>query len=347
MVQFYEITINNIAVHFVGNKSADEYVRCSSSSLLVSEVISQVLTNYFLKPFIQKQEYFNFQHDSDLSLNEVFVYASKIFDNPENLFEQSVNLAKHLYEQSIHPKIKGGEFYTVYFKDCIVDGITTDAVGLFKSENKDTFLKVYPSGDGFEIESEKGVNINKLDKGCLIFNIEKENGYLVSVVDNTNRGAEAQYWIDNFLHVRPRKDEYYHTQHLMSLCKNFVTKELPQQFEVSKADQVDILNKSVQFFKENEHFQMDDFTKFVIGQANMIDSFNEYRTDFQREREIDISDNFVISESAVKKQARAIKSIIKLDKNFHIYVHGNRDLIEQGVDEHGRKFYKIYYNEEA
>jgi hypothetical protein len=206
---------------------------------------------------------------------------------------------------------------------------------------------VFPSGDGFEIESEKGVNINKLDKGCLIFNIEKENGYLVSVVDNTNRGAEAQYWIDNFLHVRPRKDEYYHTQHLMSLCKNFVTKELPQQFEVSKADQVDILNKSVQFFKENEHFQMDDFTKFVIGQANMIDSFNEYRTDFQREREIDISDNFVISESAVKKQARAIKSIIKLDKNFHIYVHGNRDLIEQGVDEHGRKFYKIYYNEEA
>ncbi len=79
----------------------------------------------------------------------------------------------------------------------------------------------------------------------------------------------------------------------------------------------------------------------------MIDSFNEYRTDFQREREITISDNFAISESAVKKQARSIKSIIKLDKNFHIYIHGHRDLIEQGVDEHGRKFYKIYYNEET
>jgi len=60
-----------------------------------------------------------------------------------------------------------------------------------------------------------------------------------------------------------------------------------------------------------------------------------------------ISDNFVISESAVKKQARSIKSIIKLDKNFHIYVHGHRELIEQGVDEAGRKFYKIYYSEES
>jgi hypothetical protein len=338
--------IVEIAVHHVGNKTGDEFYDLSNHTIDTDDNLKDLLAIYFCSSF-KSDEYYNFYHDSDLGLNEVFVYVSKIFDNPENLFEQSVNLAKHLYEQSIHPKIKGGEFYTVYFKDCIVDGITTDAVGLFKSENKDTFLKVYPSGDGFEIESEKGVNINKLDKGCLIFNIEKENGYLVSVVDNTNRGAEAQYWIDNFLHVRPRKDEYYHTQHLMSLCKNFVTKELPQQFEVSKADQVDILNKSVQFFKENEHFQMDDFTKFVIGQANMIDSFNEYRTDFQREREIDISDNFVISESAVKKQARAIKSIIKLDKNFHIYVHGNRDLIEQGVDEHGRKFYKIYYNEEA
>ena len=50
---------------------------------------------------------------------------------------------------------------------------------------------------------------------------------------------------------------------------------------------------------------------------------------------------------AVKKQARSIKSIIKLDKNFHIYVHGSRELIEQGVDEEGRKFYKIYYKEES
>jgi hypothetical protein len=44
----------------------------------------------------------------------------------------------------------------------------------------------------------------------------------------------------------------------------------------------------------------------------------------------------IIPESAVKKQARSIKSIIKLDKNFHIYVHGHRELIEQGVDEAGR-----------
>ena len=263
----------------------------------------------------------------------------------ETLLEQSQNLAKHLYEQSTHPKIKGGEFYTVYFKDCIIDGETVDAVGLFKSENKDTFLKVYPSGEGFEIESEKGININKLDKGCLIFNTERENGYIVAVVDNTNKGTDAQYWIDDFLHVRQRHDGYYNTQQTLSLCKSFVKEELPEQFEISKADQAALLNKSVQFFKEKDNFNLGKFANEVMEQPEVIERFNQYKSAWQQEHEIDIPDDFTISDSAVKKQARIFKSVIKLDKNFHIYVHGNSDLIQQGTDENG-KFYKIYYKEE-
>jgi len=338
--------IISLALHKVGNKGNEEGIQFSKSLIQTNDELNKLLLLYFLSPF-KSNEYFNFHHESDLNLNEVFVYASKIFQKSDLLLEQSVDLAKHLYEQSDHPKIKGGDFYTVHFKDCVVDGERVDAIGLFKSENKETFLKVFLSSDRFEIESEKGVNINKLDKGCLIFNIERENGYVVAVVDNINKGAEAQYWMDDFLHVRPRKDEYYNTQNILSLCKNFVTKELSQQGDVSKADQVDFLNKSVQFFKEKESFDMVEFVNEVIEKPALIESFNNYKKDFQKDREIDLSDNFVISESAVKKQARSIKSIIKLDKNFHIYVHGHRELIEQGVDEAGRKFYKIYYSEES
>ena len=343
---FLETNIRNFSLHKVGNKVIDEGYSLSKKSFYVEKDLKDLLTHYFVTPF-KSNEYYILHHDTDLNLNEVFVYVSKIFDNPELLHEQSVNLAKHLYEQSTHPKIKSGEFYTVYFKDCIVDGTTTDAIGLFKSENKDTFLKVYPQGDGFEIESEKGVNINKLDKGCLIFNIEKENGYVVSVVDNTNKGAEAQYWKDDFLHVKPRKDEYYNTQNVLSLCKNFVTEELSQQTDISKADQVDFLNKSVEYFKKNENFNMKDFANEVIGKPEVIDTFNQYKSDYELARELAILENFSISESAVKKQARSIKSVIKLDKNFHIYVHGDKELIEQGTEEDGRKFYKIYYREES
>ena len=231
------IDIKSITVHNVGNKLNQENIHFSKKLLVIDEEMNNMLTGHFLFPF-KSNEYFNFYHDIDLNMNEVFVCVTKIFENRDSLQEQSVNLAKHLYEQSTHPKIKGGEFYTVYFKDCIIDGETVDAVGLFKSENKDTFLKVFPSGEGFEIESQQGVNINKLDKGCLVFNTERENGYIVAVVDNTNKGVEAQYWLDDFLHVRQRKDEYHNTQNILSLCKNFVKNELPQHFEVSRADQV-------------------------------------------------------------------------------------------------------------
>lgn len=38
------------------------------------------------------------------------------------------------------------------------------------------------------------------------------------------------------------------------------------------------------------------------------------------------------------------KLVIRLDKNFHVYIHGNRSKIEEGKDEKG-KFVKLYYDE--
>lgn len=339
------IKLSDLIVHQVGNKLNQDNYSLSKEKIELDPDLKQLLITYFISPF-KSDEYYILNHEIELSMNEVYVCVDNIFQNPESFLLESQNITKHLYEQSTHPKIKGGEFYVVYFKDCIVDGDTVDAVGLFKSENKDTFLKVYPKRDGFEIESQKGVNINKLDKGCLIFNKEKENGYVVAVVDNTNKGAEAKYWTDDFLHVKPRNDAYNQTKDILSMAKNFVLHELPQQMEVSKADQIELLNKSVQYFKDNDSFSMERFAQEVMSRPEVVDTFNKYKSEYEFACELAQMEQFEISEAAVKKQAKSIKSVIKLDKNFHIYVHGNQNLIEQGVEEDGRKFYKIYYSEE-
>ncbi len=343
-IVYLDTYISNICLHIVGNKIADEGLLFSILPTELNSNIKKVLTTYFINSFTS-EEYYQLYHESDLALNEVYTYVSKIFDESEQLYEQSVNLAKHLYEQSTHPKIKGGEFYTVYFKDCILDGETLDAVGLFKSENKDTFLKVLQQNGNFNLESDKGINIKKLDKGCLIFNKERENGYVVAVVDNTNKGIEAQYWIVDFLHIRQRKDEYANTQNFMSLAKNFVTKELPKEFEVSKADQIELLNKSLQFFKEKDTFDIDDFAHEVIAQPKVIERFHQYKQEYEDQSDIVIDNRFAISEAARKKQQRSYKRIINLDKQIQIIIAGNRQNIEQGEDERG-KFYKVYYKEE-
>jgi hypothetical protein len=86
---------------------------------------------------------------------------------------------------------------------------------------------------------------------------------------------------------------------------------------------------------------------FKCIDSGIIKSFRNFDSSYRQENYIEPNDNFDISPQAVKKQAKAFKSVLKLDKNFHIYIHGNRELIEQGIDKDGRKFYKIYFERES
>lgn len=346
MIEFFDSSIVNCVVHYVGNKSRYEDVLLSNSAIHIDNNIEGILANYFLKSFVKKEDLYNFNHETDINLNEIYSYITKVFDNPNSFLEQSKNIAKHLYEQSQHPKIKGGEFYVALFENCHFDGKTVRAIGLFKSENKDVFLKVYAKEDALIIDSDTGINTNTLDKGCIILNVEKEAGYIVTLVDNTNKSLEAKYWTDQFLKVKPRSDEYSNTHNTIALCSSFFTKELPKQTSIPKSKQTELLQKSVEYFKEHEVFNLENFKKEVIGEENSINIFNKFKSDYLNNRYIELHDEFRISDSAVKKQMRKLKNVIKLDNNFDIFIHGNHELIERGIDENGRKFYKIYYRDE-
>ncbi len=80
----------------------------------------------------------------------------------------------------------------------------------------------------------------------------------------------------------------------------------------------------------------------------MVTQFRKFGQNYEELHNLDIAEEFEISAPAVKKQARIFKSVLKLDRNFHIYIHGDRDLIEKGVDpSSGKKFYKIYFDHES
>ena len=101
------------------------------------------------------------------------------------------------------------------------------------------------------------------------------------------------------------------------------------------------------FFKTHDTFDKEEFEQEVLQQKNIIQSFSRFDERYKLENRIEIEDHFEISSQALKKQEKVFKSVIKLDKNFHIYIHGDRDLIEHGIEKDGRKFYKIYYNDES
>lgn len=338
-----------LSIHKVGNPSQEEALICSQAPLeMQDETISQLLLTYFIQPFTNSAEYFRFFHEADLQLNEIFQYCRRIFENRDNFHEQSVNIAKHLYKHSTHPKIKGGELYIAYFSKCQVDGEDVEALGIFKSETRDTYLKVFLANESYQVNYDDGININKLDKGCLVYNIEEENGYKVSVIDSISKQNEAVYWKDSFLQIQRRDDSYHQTELAVNMCKQFIHDKLPSEYEISRVDQVDLLNKSAAYFKEKEQFQLDDFAQEVLGNPEAIASFKEYRDHFQHESQQQIPDEFDISSPAVKKQQKVFKSVLKLDRNFHIYIHGDREMIERGFDEAtNMSYYKLLFENEA
>ncbi len=236
----------------------------------------------------------------------------------------------------------------VYFNQVQLEGELLDAIGLFKSETKETYLKVYPQQGGFGIDYEQeAININKLDKGCLIFNSDAQEGYKVVALDQTNRSQEAVYWKDEFLQLKVRNDNFNQTNNTLNIYKNFVTQKLDDEFEMNKADKIDLLNRSMKYFKEKETFELDEFTGEVLGNDQAAESFKNYKQQYEQEYETLIPDSFEISGNAVKKQSRVYKSVLKLDKNFHIYIHGNKDLIEKGFDDDKHmNYYKVYFKEE-
>ena len=350
MVTFFESAIQQIAVHHIGNPLQNEmYALADEPLAFKDDLIPQLLMQYFLKPFEKTNEVYHLIHPSDdVELNELYHFAGELFADQDKFMPISQQIAKYLYSVSSHPKIKAGELYVVYFNQVQLEGELLDAVGLFKSETKETYLKVYTQQGGFGMDYEQeAININKLDKGCLIFNTEKENGYKVVVIDQTNRSQEAVYWKDEFLQLKVRNDNFNQTSNTLSIYKNFVTQKLDDGFEMNKADKIDLLNRSMKYFKEKETFEFDEFTGEVLGNDKAIESFKNYKNQYEEEFETLIPDSFEISGNAVKKQARVYKSVLKLDRNFHIYIHGNKDLIEKGFDDDKHmNYYKVYFKEE-
>ncbi len=349
MLDFSLVTLAEVSVHQIGNKTNGESLILSKEKIDdKDEKLEELLLQYFLKPFGQP-EYFHltFSND-DHEMNPVYHYAHQCFEHPNSFHIQSIHLAKHLFETALHPNIKSGDFYVAQFNDLQFNGSLVQAIGLFKAETKDHFIKMQRAGSGFKINYDSGTPIDKLDKGCLILNMESEKGFKVCVVDRVNKSAEAMYWRDQYLKIKPCADNYHFTSNFLTLAKDFVTKQITEEYQVDKADQIDLLNKSVAYFKDNEKFSQKDFSQTVFGDhEGLITSFKDYQKQAETEYDIEIKDGFEISDQAVKKQARIFKSVLKLDKNFHIYIHGNKNNIEKGVEADGRKFYKIYYSEES
>lgn len=349
MLNLFNAQIESISLHKVGNKSRNENVFLSDEPYKLSDEITPLLKEFFLKPFREKEEnYFQFAHNVDLEYNEMFKYASNIFENNHRAHAVSKNITEHLFSQSGHPHIKSGEVYVVHFKNMSIDNNIVDAIGVFKSEIKNDFLELDENGSHLEMILKQGISLDKLDKGCLIFNYKKEEGYKILTVDS-NR-YDARYWLEHFLSVDAFQDENFMTKKYLKFCQDFA-KEVVFPSE-DKKEEVMFMNRAMNHFAKNDQFKETVFLNEVIDNPDLISEFKSFKVDKGEKYSIEDVSDFPISNSAVSEAKRKFKGTINLDTNMSIKLdfvnpESAEKFLEKGWDEEKQMYYYLcYFNKE-
>jgi hypothetical protein len=350
MINLFNTEIEKLSIHKVGNKSRNEGVFISKEPYNLSADIIPLIKEFFFKPFREKEDnYYNFYNDVDLEYNDVFDISSKIFSNPDEIQEHSEDIVRHLYEQSNHPHIKSGEVYVAYLRNVYVDNEVVDAIGIFKSEMKSDFIQFEKQESNLEMILQQGISLNKLDKGCLILNTKKEEGYKVLSVDSNK--YDSRYWLEHFLSVLEFEDENFITKKYMKFCQNFA-KDVIFPAE-DKKEEIMFMNRSMNYFTKTDDFDEADFLKEVLEDEELIPQFKNYKIDKGEKYSIEDVATFTIANQVVLDSKKSIKNVINLDTNIQIKMdfqnpESAEAYLEKGWDEEKQMYYYlVYFNKES
>lgn len=349
MIKRTRASITKFIIHKVGNKFNSATNIFSEDVITFDEESYELMKPFLLKPFANVAESFRFNHHANIELNEINNYSTEIFKDETTFVDVSKHIVNHLFEQSNSAQIKVGDVIIAYIEDIEYNEVVTNAIGIFKIENKINFFQTFMEKDSLDVFVQKGISTKKLDKGCLIINSSDAEGRVVLSVDTNN--YDAQYWIKNFLNVKYADDSNQHTQNYIEMCKDFSEEVIKEDYGVQEKSK--FLAKTVDFFKENEDVNIHDFKDEVFEEnEDFKPLFDNYKKQFEEINDVLVRNQFAISDIVLKKQKQKIKTEIKLDTNIQIKLDidapdASSEYLEKGYDEEKKmKFYKVYYNEE-
>jgi len=343
---FVNARIKKWIIHSIRNEYGQSVLNLSESHHPnLSEEQQAIITNYFLGGF-KSDEYFGFDLDKT---SETSVYSSirSMFLAPVEFVTMSQRIVEK-FESCIEvDKLDETFLMCAEFEGALFNGEEVRAIGVFRASNKQKFAEFDQELSPISMEIRTGHSLTKPDFAAVVFDTLDREGYRMLILDPDRKGAVPSLWSSDFLQTKAVKSGFGMTTNYMDMCKSFIVEQMPKEFEMDRATQASFLNKSSSYFKKADEIDTETFVAEVFEQSDIIDSFDKFKDQFVSERQIEIDDRFAASKPAIRQGNKDFKSVLKLDKNFHVYVHGNREMIEQGFDaERGLKFYKIFFKEE-
>ncbi|MGY0391858.1 nucleoid-associated protein [Bizionia sp. KMM 8389] len=348
MISRKNASISKCIIHKVGNKHNSTKNAFSEKEVIFDEASYELMLPFLLRPFGSAVQSYRFNHHADISLNEINTYSSQIFADEDNFIETSQHIVKHLFEQSNSAQIKTGDVIIVLFEGIEFNEMTTNAIGIFKIENKINFFQTYLEDNSYDVLVQKGISSKKVDKGCLILNQSDTEGRIIFSADNNN--YDTQYWTNHFLNIKYADDANSHTQQYIELCKDFSEDILKTSY--GNQEQNTFLAKTVDFFKEHEVVNVENFKEELFEEDKHKALFDDYKKTFEGDKNLVIRNQFDISDLVVNKEKKKLKTEIKLDTNIQIKLDidapdASSEYLTRGYDEEKKMFYyKVFFNAE-
>ncbi|MEM9280955.1 MAG: nucleoid-associated protein [Verrucomicrobiota bacterium] len=331
----------------VGNPMRNEPLRTSQSLCRFQDDEAELLTHCFLKCF-KSLELHQLFHHTALEKNELFEYASAIFDDNDQLLEAGANVARHLHAKSNHPNIKSGDLCVALINDVVVSGESVQAISIVKSESKVPFLQISERGGDLILTTEQGIYPEKIDKGCLILNHGKADGYSVYLFDKG--GGSTQFWIRGFVGAQPVTNDDYLTKRYAELCVSFAEGGLDDAIQ---EDRMAVASRAIGYLNDTEEFDLEEFEMTALGEPDRIEKFKAYKENYEEEHGQPLQEKFSVSKKEAEKAGNRLKSKMKLDVGVTMqfssgFIHEAHRFMERGFDEEKRMEYvKVYFNTEV
>jgi len=348
--RFENAQLRSMSLAKVGNPLREEALQTSKQLCRFVPGDAELLTHCFLKSF-RRLELHQFVHHSSLEQNELYSYVANIFEDNDQLVEQGGLIAKHLYAKSRHPNIKSGDLCIALIDGIgVADNDDVQAVSIIKSESKVPFLQISEQDGDLVLRTQQGIYPDKIDKGCLIINHGKENGFWVYLFDKG--GGDTHFWNRDFVAAQPVQNEDYLTRRYSELCVAFAEKGLAEDH--GQEERAAVAANSISYLNDKEDFDLAEFKKETFAdEPEMVEKFDTFKEEYEESSGTPLEESFKVSKPEAEKAKKKLKSRLRLDTGAEIsfssgFLDSAHLFMERGRDaDKDMQFVKIYFHEEV
>lgn len=229
-------------------------------------------------------------------------------------------------------------WFTAAWDSFVLDEYEGRALGFYFARERGTFFSL----NGAEPMLIRGLPMKKPEFAALLLP-DGMDGYQLYVLE-----PSASVWTKSVFPFFRQTDDAFHAKEFFKMVKSFSEDVMVKEQHQPREKQVSFLADSLSYASENRAVDFENFKQEVLQEPAVIDAFEQYQEKYSEERQWNPPDQFAVTEQSQNQAKKFIKSIIKLDKNFHIYVHGNKERIEKGFDENRKlHYYQLWFDAES